>query len=217
MQISYASRLTMPKMMVTAGGDEFQMPDDQRYWHQKMVGEMNFLVIKNAEHSEATGMLELIPAVSSFVQQVVAHKPRPTMVWKIDDVTGNISVLTDTVPKKVTIAVADSAGDVSTGKRDFRWAALNVSFCPIKVFGGCVRPVFWSTQPLQPATPDQLSYVASVPLPAAGKWRAFMVEMTWAGLPGGDDLTLTSGVSVIPDTWPFADCTTPQQCHGVLV
>jgi hypothetical protein len=35
----------------------------------------------------------------------------------IDPVTGNITVISDTVPINVTIAVADSAGDVSAGKR----------------------------------------------------------------------------------------------------
>ena len=81
----------------------------------------------------ATGIFELIPSISAFVESIIARRARPTLNWKIDDTTGTISVLTDTVPKSVTVAQADSAGDVSTGKRDFRWAALNVSFCPVKV------------------------------------------------------------------------------------
>jgi PhoPQ-activated pathogenicity-related protein len=215
--IFYADRLTMPKLMVSAGGDEFQMPDDQRYWRSQMVGEMNFLVVKNAEHSEITGIFEILPAVGAFVESIVAHRPRPTMQWKIDDATGNITMVTDTVPKSVTIAVADSAGDVSTGKRDFRWAALNVSFCPIKVFGGCVRPILWGTYPLAASTPDQLTYVAGVPLPAAPAYRAFMIEVKWANPSGGDDFEFTTGVSVVPNTFPFADCTTPAQCRGTLL
>ena len=34
--ISYTNRLVMPKLMISAGGDEFQMPDDQRYWRDQV-------------------------------------------------------------------------------------------------------------------------------------------------------------------------------------
>jgi PhoPQ-activated pathogenicity-related protein len=79
--LAYADRLTLPKMMITAGGDEFQMPDDQRFWASKMVGEMNFLVVKNAEHSEATGILELLPAACAFGEALVAGRPRWVFVF----------------------------------------------------------------------------------------------------------------------------------------
>ena len=48
-----------------------------------------------------------------------------------------------------------------------------------QVFGGCVRPVLWSTSPLAPATPDKLTYVSNVALPTAGTWRAFMIEVSF--------------------------------------
>jgi PhoPQ-activated pathogenicity-related protein len=38
-------RLTMPKMIISAGGDEFQMPDDQTHWADKMQGETHYLGI----------------------------------------------------------------------------------------------------------------------------------------------------------------------------
>jgi hypothetical protein len=42
----------------------------------------------------------------------------------------------------MSVAVADSPQDVSAGKRDFRWAALNAQPCKVKVFGDvCFRPV----------------------------------------------------------------------------
>jgi PhoPQ-activated pathogenicity-related protein len=53
----------MPKLVINAGGDEFFLPDDTRYWWDEMSDEKNFLMVPNAEHSLATGILEIIPAV----------------------------------------------------------------------------------------------------------------------------------------------------------
>lgn len=43
--IAYASRLTMPKMVICAGGDEFFLPDDQLYFWDKMQGDTYSLMV----------------------------------------------------------------------------------------------------------------------------------------------------------------------------
>jgi hypothetical protein len=43
-----------------------------------------------------------------------------------------------------------------------------------------------------------------------------MVEMQWANPSGGDNFYFTSGVSVIPNTYPFPDCV-GEGCYGSLV
>ena len=35
---AYIDRLTMPKYVVTAGGDEFFLPDDSHYYYNDMEG-----------------------------------------------------------------------------------------------------------------------------------------------------------------------------------
>jgi PhoPQ-activated pathogenicity-related protein len=92
---TYRSRLTMPKFAVNAVGDEFQMPDDQRHWVAEMPGEMNVLMIKNAEHLLSTNLPELLQSVASFVEAVVANVSRPKYMWTIDNVTGAITVTVD--------------------------------------------------------------------------------------------------------------------------
>jgi PhoPQ-activated pathogenicity-related protein len=214
----YRSRLTMPKLAINAGGDEFQMPDDQRHWAHDMPGEMHTLLLKNAEHSCATGVVELAQSVSAFLAGLNNNYPRPNMNWTIDEATGNITVTTDVAPTKVTIAYSDSGMDVSAGKRDFRWAALNVSFCPIKVFGGCVRPLLWTTtSEVEQLGP--LTYRASFPLNVnPNGWRAFILEMQWPNPfdPLLDPFYFTSPASVVPPTYPFADCS-GAGCKGELM
>jgi PhoPQ-activated pathogenicity-related protein len=42
----YKDRLTMPKLVIDAGGDEFFMLDDNHFWWDDMVGEMHLLMVQ---------------------------------------------------------------------------------------------------------------------------------------------------------------------------
>ena len=212
----YMSRLTMPKLALNAVGDEFQMPDDQRHWAHLMPGEMHLLMVKNAEHSMATGVFEILQSAGAMIQACQQNVPRPVYTWSIDNATGAITVVTDTKPTVVTVTWADSPQGVSAGRRDFRWAAINASFCVVKVFGACVRPVIWETTSSEYITqPQPNTYVAQMPLPPAGVWRGFILELQWENTGGPDDFYFTSPTSVIPNTAPFPDCH-GRQCRGTL-
>lgn len=222
---NYRHRLTMAKLAVSAGGDEFQMPDDSRYWGHAMPADMSFLLVKNAEHSMATGLPILVPAVGAWLASVQRKAARPAIEWSIDDTTGAITFTADTPVLSADIAFADSAKGVSTGRRDFRWAALNVSFCPVKVFGACVRPVLWETIKQEAAMKagylvqhDEKSFTATMPLPKdKATWRVFTVEVRFAN-PSRPKLPfyMTVPASVIPNTKPFPPCQ-GAECKGTLV
>ena len=42
----YRERLTMPKLVIDAGGDEFFMLDDNHFWWDDMVGELHLLMVQ---------------------------------------------------------------------------------------------------------------------------------------------------------------------------
>ena len=47
---TYRNRLTMPKMVISATGDEFFSPDDSYAWFDNMQGKTYLRLLPNAEH-----------------------------------------------------------------------------------------------------------------------------------------------------------------------
>jgi len=104
------------------------------------------------------------------------------------------------------VTYADSGEGVSAGRRDFRWAALNTSFCPVKVFGGCVRPLLWTTSATKGLIRlNATSFRVHMDAPAQG-WLAFTLELHWPNPSGSYSFYFTSPASVVPPTYPFPDC-----------
>lgn len=71
---NFRDKLVMPKLVVNAANDEFFLPDDTRYWWNDMpyYNELNrFLLAPNAEHSEITGILELLPAATTWARELL--------------------------------------------------------------------------------------------------------------------------------------------------
>lgn len=91
----YRDRLTMPKLVVNAMMDEFQQPDDTHYWWNEMPEPKHFLIVPNAEHTMATGVLEVVPALAAFVLANFLNKPVPTFSWTIDADAGSSPHQTD--------------------------------------------------------------------------------------------------------------------------
>ena len=209
----YLDRLTMPKLVVSAGGDEFQMPDNHRHFGHYMPGESKFLVVKNAEHMLITAAFEVISAFTAFIASVQYASVRPTVNWQIDDATGRIFVTTSHVPRTINITYSDSGLGVSAGRRDFRWAALGLDPCE-EISGACWRPLAWKTEGTENihfTSPTAFSALAAPP--PAGQWRAFTIELTFASKDSPNDpLLFTAPASVIPVTNPFPNCYGPAEC-----
>jgi len=126
----FFDRLTMPKLIVNAILDEFQQPDDTHYWWTSLPEPKHFIMTPNAEHSEATGILEVVPAICAFVNHHLKKEVVPSFTWTINNSTGEIVV---TLDERGIVYEADVLYGYSCGnnakdgvmRRDFRVANLD--------------------------------------------------------------------------------------------
>jgi PhoPQ-activated pathogenicity-related protein len=172
----YRDRLTLPKLMLNASGDQFFLPDSAQFYFDALKGEKHVRYVPNTSHSlDKSDALETLHA---FYASIVANRPRPELTWTFEK-DGSIKVVTKELPTDVQLWQA-----VNPKARNFR---LDV-----------IGPAYQNTR-LTPSGPT--TWVARVKTPPAG-WTAFFVEMTFPSA-GKYPLKLTSGVRVLPDKLPF--------------
>jgi PhoPQ-activated pathogenicity-related protein len=172
----YRDRLTLPKLILNASGDEFFLPDSSRFYFDDLRGEKHLRYVPNASH--ALAKTDALETVQAFYAAIVGSQSRPEVRWTFEP-DGSIKVVSKDRPDEVRLWQATNAS-----ARNFR---LDV-----------IGPAFRSTR-LGPAGPN--TWVARVDRPAAG-WTAFFVELTFRG-ERKHALKVTSGVRVVPDTLPF--------------
>ena len=240
---NYMDKLTMPKLVINSGMDEFFLPDDTHYWWDKMPEPKHFLMIPNAEHSEATGILELLPDIYTYVNAMLDSgsptKMIPTFSQFTDSTTGDITVQIDsaTLPEGVAVKSVDMwhATTCNSERRDFRvvcngWGPTGDKClpCGVKVKGLCANAkILWSKEALSETAAGTGTYVAHQDAPSGGRWTAFFVDVQFTsgegernmlGWPvlGKQTFEFTSEVSIVPNTFPFPDCA-GANCSGHLV
>jgi PhoPQ-activated pathogenicity-related protein len=172
----YRDRLTMPKFLVNAAGDEFFLPDSSQFYWKDLKGEKLIRYVPNTKHS--LGGSDARESIGAFYSMILNNKPRPRFDWKFEK-NGSITVKTTDEPTEVKLWQA-----TNPDKRDFR----------LDVIGKAYQPTVLQAK-------KRGVYTASVPTPAKG-WTAFFIELTY---PSGSQYPLkaTSGVRVWPDFYPY--------------
>jgi PhoPQ-activated pathogenicity-related protein len=189
----YRDRLTLPKLILNAAGDQFFLPDSSRFYFDALRGEKHLRYVPNTSHSldksDATETLE------AFYTAIVRGEPRPEMRWTFEP-DGSIKVVAKRRPDDIRVWQASNPAG-----RNFRqdvigpaYKATPVSTVSTARAGGA--PAETSLRLVGPNT-----WIAHVPGPTAG-WTAFFVELSYTG--GGKyPLKVTTGVRVLPDTLPY--------------
>jgi hypothetical protein len=185
----YKDRLTMPKLVVNAGMDEFQQPDDTHYWWSQMPEPKHFMMLPNAEHSLATGILEAVPGIGAWLQALLHKDVVPEFTWEISESTGDITATLNEVGvvHSATMWYASSCGqndwDNGTKRRDYRVAHLdNPCTCGPFVDGMCVNlKTLWHKKDLEMTTVrGKRTFTAHVDMPTDGTYTAFFIDIKYA-------------------------------------
>jgi PhoPQ-activated pathogenicity-related protein len=214
--LSYTNFLTMPKYIVSAAGDELQLPDNVDYYFPYLQGESHFHSLPNFEHSLVTNPYYVARALTCFSGLVLFDIPRPIYNWNVTD-NGTITLLIDSANPPINVTLWVSYTIDKNTRRDFRLIALyNTSTTPPYNPKPKLHPVFWLDAGLvKPTLVDNnyLSYSAYVPPPSSG-WVGFSLQMAWNISSPAGNLTFTASTapSILPNTYPSqwcSECTTP--------
>jgi PhoPQ-activated pathogenicity-related protein len=175
---SYRDRLTMPKFVVNAAGDQYFPPDSSQFYYDDLKGEKYLRYVPNADHSLRDSDAQ--ESIIAFYQTVLAGKPRPKYSWSFEK-DGSIRVQSADAPKEVRIWQA-----TNPDARDFR----------VKTIGKA-----YQSQTLRDEGGG--TYVGKVTQPEKG-WTASFVELTY-DVGQSFPLKLSTAVRILPDVLPYAD------------
>ncbi|MEO6033806.1 MAG: PhoPQ-activated pathogenicity-related family protein [Verrucomicrobiota bacterium] len=171
----YRERLTMPKFMINASGDQFFLPDSSQFYFDNLPGKKYIRYVPNADHSLKNS--DAVQSLAAFYSAQVSGEKLPEFSWS-NEKDGTLHVTVKDVPSEVKLWQA-----TNPDARDFRIESLG--------------PVWKST--LLKAT-DGI-YVGKIEPPTKG-WTAFFVELTFTSK-GPQPFKFTTNVRVLPDTLPF--------------
>ena len=172
----YRDRLTMPKFIMNASGDQFFLPDSSQFYFDDLKGEKHLRYVPNASHSlDKTDALE---SVQAFYASIVKGTPRPEIKWTFEP-DGTIKVIAKERPASVVLWQA-----VNPDARNFRQDTIGDAY---------------QSRPLTPAGPN--TWIARVAQPPKG-WTAFFIELSFP-TGGKYPFKVTTGIRVLPETLPY--------------
>ena len=173
----YRDRLTQPKLIMNACGDQFFLPDSSQFYFDELQGTKYLRYIPNTDHSLKGS--DAYPTLMAWHHATINRTALPRFTWK-QEAPGRIRVQATDAPKSVKLWQAHNPK-----ARDFRLETIGAA---------------WSSTDLTPAAQGQ--YVGQITPPSAG-WTAAMVELTY-DLGAAAPLKFTTAVYVTPDRLPFA-------------
>ncbi len=172
----YRDRLTMPKLLINSAGDQFFLPDSSQFYWKDLTGPKYLRYVPNSDHSLKN--TDAFTSLLSFHDAIIHSKALPEFTWELPT-PGVIRVDAKTKPAKVRLWQASNPN-----ARDFRLETIGPAYVDKEL-------------PLNP----EGKYVVQLDKPQTG-WTAGFLELTFDNQPA--PYKFTTGVTIIPDTLPFA-------------
>ena len=170
MGTAYQARLAIPKYIVNASGDDFFVPDNTRFYYDKLPGVNSLRIVPNTGHMGIMGFID--QALVPFINRIQDHRPLPKVITAPyrQDQSNQLDVRFSEKPVKLLRWTA-----TNPAARDFRFA------CGIKYIPTALE-----------LSPDNST---KMPLAYSGPgWQASYVEATFS-----DGYIATSQVYITPD------------------
>jgi PhoPQ-activated pathogenicity-related protein len=174
----YRDRLTLPKYVVNAAGDQYFTPDSSKFYFDDLRGPKYLRYVPNADHSLRG--TDAADSILAFYRAIVAGSPLPRFKWTMEK-DGAITVEAETKPREVNLWQA-----TNPRARDFRLLTISKAYTssPLEADGKGV-------------------YVGRVAKPESG-WTAFFVELVFDSGDARAPYKFTTQVQVVPDVLPHS-------------
>lgn len=169
----YKKRLSIPKFIISASGDDFFTPDCLTLYLDQLPGETRVRLVPNQGHLIDLKIVE--DTLLAYYQMLLKRSSLPLIKWSVNHPGTICHVVTDKQPLKVRIWEAENAQ-----QRDFR-LATGIRYLERGIVGS-LREGFYQ-------------YPIHVSAPAKG-WKAHFVEMTFQEKQGAS-LVLTTPAYII--------------------
>jgi PhoPQ-activated pathogenicity-related protein len=175
---AYRDRITIPKLIVNATGDQYFTPDSSQFYYSGLLGQKYLRYLPNTDHSLKGASRTAAETGKAFVDSIITGAPRPQYGWQILR-DGGIRVQSATKPISVKLWQA-----LNPDARDFRLETIGNGFdsTQLRDEGG-------------------YTYSGIVTRPKRG-FVAYFIELAYQ-TQHNDVFTVTTNVRVEPDVLPF--------------
>ena len=178
----HLDKLTMPKYVINATGDQFFLSDSAQFYFDDLQGEKHLRYVPNTEHS--LGGSDAAVGFLAFYQAIVEGVARPDVDWSIEsDDSGGAAITAwaanGAEPSQVLLWQASNEE-----ARDFRVDTIGRS---------------WTSTAVEPG--EDGKWVGAVPAPERG-WTGFYLEFEFPG-PGEAPFQFSTEIKVVPEDLPF--------------
>lgn len=174
---SFLADLDMPKLVINAAGDQFFQPDSWEFYWNDLKGEKHIQYVPNFGHDLSKS--DAFPNMISFYASLLNQTKRPDYQWRIEE--DLISFQADSTKQPISVKIWTAKNETA---RDFR----------VDVFGPN-----WTSTELESQPNGLYTYHMSQP---ENGYQAYFMEVTFGG---ETPLKVTSGVEVLPTTYPFEE------------
>ena len=174
---SFRERLTLPKFLINASGDQFFLPDSWQFYWADLKGEKHIRYVANANHSLRGS--DALESIAAFHYLIINTKARPQFSWSVTNGKINLQTVDANPPEKIRLWHA-----ANPEARDFRLRTIGKGWQSHEI-------------PLN----DAGKYEIAIETPQTG-WAAFFAELKYPGT-GEIPLKLSTGVVVVPDKLPY--------------
>ncbi len=174
---TYRDRLTMPKLIVNATGDEFFCPDSSHFYYSALPGTNYLRYVPNSDHSLRNTRPDQARTLLAFYRSVIRGSELPNITWQDREDGSTVVHLDRQGSAKLWHAINPVA-------RDFRVETIGEAFHSIDLHDT-----------------GNNTFVAPAPGSHRG-WEASFVEVTYNGV-AGQPFTISSDVRITPDTLPY--------------